>query len=326
MFKTTFNSCMVCARNKARRHKPYGELQPLPVPDRPWSSLSMDFIEELPPSKNFNSILVIVCRFSKMAIFIPTSTTIRTKDLADIFLHHVYSKHGLPSDIVSDRGPKFASKFWQTFCSKLKIDRKLSTAYHPQTDGQTERDQSISRTVHSNLLHLPAGRLGRMASSRRSQLNQSDHTSTGVSPFFANYGYHPSFEVVDGLEVSTPGRRYVEDLAAIHDSIRATLHKAQADQKRFADQRRTSNHKIEVGKQVLLNSKNIRTTRPTRKFAERMLGPFEVIQEVSPVAFKLRLPQSMSKIHPVFHVSLLEVVPPSEIPGRTLETSSACRS
>ena len=142
------NSCLRCARAKTPRRKPHGLLAPLPVAERPWSSLSMDYIDQLPRSGGFDAILVIACRFSKMALFIPTTTTATSQTLADSYIAHVFSKHGLPDDMVSDRGSKFVSKFWRTVTNKLGVKRNLSTAYHPQSDGQTER---INQTLEQYL-------------------------------------------------------------------------------------------------------------------------------------------------------------------------------
>ncbi|MBW0588066.1 hypothetical protein O181_127781, partial [Austropuccinia psidii MF-1] len=119
------SSCQKCSRNKNTHHKKFGLLKPLSIPSGPWNSLSMDFITKLPLSRNFDSILVVVDRFSKMAIFIPTYSTITALDLAHIFISHVFFKHGLPISI------------------QLKISRDLSTAFHPETDGQTERVNQI---------------------------------------------------------------------------------------------------------------------------------------------------------------------------------------
>jgi protoheme ferro-lyase len=115
----------------SNRRTPTGELQPLPIPERPWSSISMEFIEKLPESDGYDSILVVVDRFTKMGIFIPTVTPITTQNLADLFVRHVFSKHGIPSDIVSDRGSKFTPHYWTALSQALKIKQNLSTAYHP---------------------------------------------------------------------------------------------------------------------------------------------------------------------------------------------------
>jgi len=132
-------SCDTCRRDKPSRHKKYGLLEPLEVPYRPWSSISMDWITELPESGDCTQIWVIVYRFSKMVrlVSLPTNTT--SQDLAKAFLHNVWRYHGLPDDIVTDRDSKVTSHFWQALMDSLGITSKLSTAFHPETDSQTER-------------------------------------------------------------------------------------------------------------------------------------------------------------------------------------------
>ena len=132
-------SCEICSRSKNPQHRLYGLLQSLHVPKRPWSSISMDFIFDLPPSNTFDCICVIIDRFSKMAHFVLCKKTIIGEDTAKLFIDNIYRYHGLPDDIVSDRGPQFVSKFWQFLFKILHIEIKLSLTFHPQTDGQTER-------------------------------------------------------------------------------------------------------------------------------------------------------------------------------------------
>ncbi|MBW0563206.1 hypothetical protein O181_102921, partial [Austropuccinia psidii MF-1] len=141
--KDYFSSCQQCSRNKNIYHKKFGLLKPLPIPNGPWICLSMDFITQLTLSKSFDSILVTVDKFSKMAVFIPTMSSITQLDLSHLFFKNIFSKNGLPSSIVSDRGPLFVSSFWNNLCHQLKISGDLSTAYHSETDGQTERVNQI---------------------------------------------------------------------------------------------------------------------------------------------------------------------------------------
>ncbi|MBW0581204.1 hypothetical protein O181_120919 [Austropuccinia psidii MF-1] len=141
--KDYVSSCKQCSRNKNIHHKKFGLLKPLPLPNGPWICLSMDSITQLPLYNSFDSILVIVDRFSKMAVFIPTMCSITSLDLAHLFIKNLFSNHGLPSSIVSDRGSLLVSSFWTNLCQKLKISRDLSTAYHPETDGQAERVDQI---------------------------------------------------------------------------------------------------------------------------------------------------------------------------------------
>ncbi|MBW0460515.1 hypothetical protein O181_000230 [Austropuccinia psidii MF-1] len=141
--KDYVSSCQQCPRNKNIHHKKFGFLKPLPIPNGPWIFLSMDFITQLSLSNSFDSILVIVDRFSKMEVFIPTISSIASLDLAHLFINNIFSKHGLPSIIVSDRGSLFVSSFWTNLCQQLNISRDFSTSYHPETDGETEKVNQI---------------------------------------------------------------------------------------------------------------------------------------------------------------------------------------
>ncbi|MBW0516926.1 hypothetical protein O181_056641 [Austropuccinia psidii MF-1] len=141
--KDYVSSCQKCSINKNIHHKKFEFLKPLPIPNGPWIFLSMDFITQLPLSNSFDSILVIVDKFSKMEVSISTMSPITSLDLAHSFIKNIFSKHGLPSRIFSDRGPLLVSSFWTDVCQKAKISRDLSTAYNQETDGQTERVNQI---------------------------------------------------------------------------------------------------------------------------------------------------------------------------------------
>src|SRR3954469_16966751 len=142
-------SCDSCQCIKASQQVPGGLLQPLPIPTRPWEQVSMDFIVQLPKTKaGFDAIVVFVDTFSKMTHFAPTKTTTSAPDTACIFFDHVFRLHGLPKSIVSDRDAKFTSKFWKTLFQTMGTKLAMSTAFHPQTDGQTER---ANRTLEDML-------------------------------------------------------------------------------------------------------------------------------------------------------------------------------
>jgi hypothetical protein len=130
--------CSACQKNKIIRQPGHVSLSPLPIPEQPWQEISIDMIGPLPKSDKYDSILVIVDRFSKMIHLIPTTTSLSSTGLAEIYKKEVWRIHGIPRRIISDRGPQFASKFMKELCNALGIERNLSMAYHPQTDGQTE--------------------------------------------------------------------------------------------------------------------------------------------------------------------------------------------
>ena len=136
-------SCDECQHNKSPRYAKYGLLQPLEVPYAAWTSISTDFITQLPESQGCTQIRVLVDRFTKMAYFIGLATDATAKDVADTFLSEVCRHHGLPSEIISDMDAKYCGEFWESLCKSLGIKRRMSTAYHPQTDGQTERTNQV---------------------------------------------------------------------------------------------------------------------------------------------------------------------------------------
>ena len=137
-FDSYIRICDACCWSKSPQHRPYGLLQPLLVLDIQWKSISLDFITDLPSSKGFDSILTVVDRFTKMAHFLPCTKTINSQETADLVMREVFRHHGLPDDIISDRGPQFISTFWKHLFELLQIYCKLSSSYHPHIDGQNE--------------------------------------------------------------------------------------------------------------------------------------------------------------------------------------------
>uniref|UniRef100_A0AAQ4QR85 Gypsy retrotransposon integrase-like protein 1 n=1 Tax=Gasterosteus aculeatus aculeatus TaxID=481459 RepID=A0AAQ4QR85_GASAC len=140
------SACSVCARSKSSHQAPAGLLRPLPIPHRPWSHIAVDFVTGLPPSEGNTVILTIVDRFSKAVHFVPLPKLPSALETANLLVLHVFRLHGIPLDIVSDRGPQFASRVWKAFCQALGASVSLSSGYHPQTNGQTERvNQDLGR-------------------------------------------------------------------------------------------------------------------------------------------------------------------------------------
>ena len=311
--------CHPCNRAKPARHKPYGLLQPLPIADRPWSFLSMDFIDQLPLSDNFDSILVVVDRFTKMALFIPTRTDITSSELATLFIQHIFSKHGLPADVVSDRGSKFTSSLWRDLNKALGIHQSLSTAYHPQTDGQTERINQIVETYLRLYINYDQDNWSKYLPLAEFSYNNATHSSTTMSPFFANKGYHPTLEI--SLTGITQKANAVEisEIKNLHLHAQQEIAKAIKTNEHYANQHRIEPPPYAIGDKAWLSTKNLKTTRPTKKFSERRLGPFTITQIISKLAVKLELPTYLNGIHPVFHVSLLEPFHPDDTPNRVHE-------
>jgi hypothetical protein len=276
----------------------------------------MDFIEKLPTSDGHDSILVVVDRLTKLAIFVPTTTSLSARGLADLFVRHVFSKHGVPADIVSDRGTKFTSAFWSSLSAALGIKQNLSTAYHPQTDGQTERVNQVLEQYLRLYVNYDQDNWAALLPLAEFAYNNAPHSSTNMSPFFATYGYHPILDIAPRLARAGSAAEHVEKLHDLHEHAKKEIAKAIERFRTAADRGRIPAPDYRVGQHVWLSAENIRTTRPSRKLAERRLGPFRIAEIVSKSAVRLDLPPHLRTIHPVFHVSLLEPVSGDDIPGR----------
>ena len=177
-------SCPECQQNKISRHQPYRLSSPLELPYAPWQSIAMDFITELPTSEGCDQLWVIIDRFTKMAHFLPLKKDGKTAaDLAVIFAKEVWRHHGLPTDVVSDRDSRFTSEVWKEFLRLSGIWSHMSTAFHPQTDGQTEQ---LNQTIEAYLRVFVSKEQNdwvRLLTMAEFAYNNSTTTGNGMSPF-----------------------------------------------------------------------------------------------------------------------------------------------
>jgi hypothetical protein len=310
-------SCITCGRNKPRRHKPYGSLQPLPLPDRPWDSISMDFIEELPNSNGNNSILVVVDRLSKQVVFIPTTVNCSAEDVARLFLIHVFSKHGVPQHVSSDRGSEFVSHFFRSLSALLGITIHFTSGYHPEANGQVERmNQSLEQYLRIYCSYhqdnwdelLPLAEFTH---------NNTPSDSTGISPFYANKGFNPNLTVYPDSEISSVrARDYAVNIADLQLLLKDELKIAQDRFVRSGNQQRSPPPDLKPGDKVYVLAKHIKTTRPTPKLSEKYIGPYTILAKPSRHAYTVELPRDLRQVHPVFHISQLEPYPEDQFPGR----------
>ena len=189
------HDCLRCQRANSKTHKPYGLLRPLPVPDGPWQHVTMDFITDLPPSKLngvvYDVILVIVDRFSKMSHYVPARMDWDGTDLAQAWIREVIRLHGNPDSVLSDRGPLMSAKHWDTFHHYLNSRRVLTSAFHPQTNGQTERQNKTLEQYLRIFCCLEQDDWSLWISLAEMAYNDSRYLVTRATPFQVYYGYYP---------------------------------------------------------------------------------------------------------------------------------------
>ncbi|MCO5606968.1 hypothetical protein L7F22_061159 [Adiantum nelumboides] len=312
------SKCVVCQKTKYDRGKQPGLLQPLPIPDSPWESISMDFIFGLPKSIHGNTgIWTIVDRFSKQAHFIPVKKTIKVHQMATLFISQVFKYHGLPTSIVSDRDPRMTSNFWKGLFENLGTRLNFSSAYHPQTDGQSE----IANFTVLDLLKAYVTEVD-----QRSQwekylplveyaYNNTVHTSTGKA----------SFEVIERrskspLLLKVHGKifaadEYSRDLKESFQKIKEAISIAHQKQKAAANKHRRA-LAFKENDWVLLKFPKARLRHTTgknptghqkyyAKLAKRYYGPFQILKPINEMAYRLKLPNHWL-IHNAFHASLLK--------------------
>jgi hypothetical protein len=305
-------SCDICQKTKVKRHIPYGKMEALPSPRAPWKEIALDFMSGVPPSMRggvaYDAILVVVCRFSKMALYFPVKKTITAPQLIDLLIDCVFTRFGFPDGIVSDRDPRFTSEFWSEVCFYAKVKRRLSTAFHPQTDGQTERqNQTIQEYLRAFCSEHQSEWAKRLPVAEFAY-NNSHRADLGISPFFAVLGYNPSMQFDAGdstFEGEVPAAK--ERIQRIHE-LRKTLRKRLEDASKAQATYYNERHKpMKFSKNdlVLVSTKNLRLRSASRKMSQRMMGPFRIDEPVGSQAYRIHLP-AKSKIHNVFHVSLLE--------------------
>jgi hypothetical protein len=245
-----------------------------------------------------------------MARYIPTTKEVSAPELAELFLLHVVKDFGVPGGMTSDRGAVFTSKFWATLCFYLKIRRRLSTAFHPQTDGQTENlNQTLEQYLRCYGNYQQDDWCTKLALAEFTY-NNSIHSTTGMSPFFAMYGFHPTIEL--NVEDNVPegeapaAAERIKKIQEEREALEKRWEDAVDSQKKYYDRKHIA-REFKIGDRVMLRAKNIRQLRPSVKLSDRYLGPFRVSEVVGShrQAYRLELPRSY-KIHDVFHVSLLE--------------------
>ena len=321
-------NCDTCGRSTIWRDKKKGLLKPLPIPSQIWQELSMDFITGLPPSgpEKATTLLVITDRLSKALCLLPVGPTrFDAEGVAKIFLHHYVPHHWIPKAIVSDRGPQFVNAFWKQLCGLLDIKQRLSTAYHPETDGSTERaNQEIETYLRTFVTYkqddwvdwIPLAQIA---------INNKPAASTQISPFFLSHGYHAEPIATVPHEtgpITTPmerGQAVVAKLVEAQEFAQSAMAVAQQNQEYYANAHRSPPPSYQVGDKVWLHMKNITTSRPSKKL-DWIHGKFTITKVFhnAPHFYELDTPKG---IFNRFHTSLLRPAHQDPLPSQVVDDS-----
>ncbi|GJR60313.1 reverse transcriptase domain-containing protein [Tanacetum coccineum] len=308
---TYVSKCLTCSKVKAEHQRPSGLLQQPEIPEWKWDKITMGFITKLSRSKNgHDTIWVIVDRLTKSAHFLAIREDYSTKRLARIYIDEIVARHGVPVSIISDRDGRFTSRCWQTVQKALGTRLDMSTAYHPQTDGKSERTfQTLEDMLRACVIdfggswdvHLPLAEFS---------YNNSYHSSIRCALFEALYRRKCRSPVlwVEIGESSLIRPELVQEMTDKVVLIKEKLKAARDRQKSYAD-KRPKPLEFEVGDRVMLKVspwKGVIRFGNKGKLAPRYVGPFEILERVGPVAYRLRLPEELSGVHDTFYVSNLK--------------------
>jgi hypothetical protein len=327
-------SCDTCKRASAPRDGYNGYLRPLQIPNARWTDISVDYIQDLPPSKflgqTYRNILVVVDRLTKRRHFFP-SVGRTAQEFAHHFMH-IFRLHGLPRSIVSDRGTSFVNAFWKHVCRRLRINAKLSTAAHPQTDGQTEIANQALEIYLRKYINYTQDNWAQWLYLAEFQANDTVNSSTGLTPFFADLGYHPRSGIHPADEYPNPSNlsaqakdqimradEILDQHAALVEYLKIQLNWAQQEHQQQANAHRQQAPKYAVGDKVWILTRNWSTDRLSKKLDNKNAGPYEITRVMhNGSAYELQLPTNMiaKGIFPVFHPSLLRKTAPAKLPDQ----------
>ncbi|KAB2098877.1 hypothetical protein AG0111_0g12970 [Alternaria gaisen] len=322
-------NCSTCGRSKSWREGKQGLLKPLPIPAQIWKEISMDFVEGLPESEGMTNLMVITDRLSKGTIFVPLPN-IKTDTVVQKFIERVVAYHWLPDAITSDRGRQFVSVLWTKLCELLKINRRLSTAYHPQTDGATERMNSVWETYIRSFTNWAQNDWALLCPMAQIAINGRTATSTSMSPFFLQHGYEVNPlqiepEVGSRASNQTEGLSDVQKAQVIASKLQQAIELAQAsmaesqqEQERQANKTRREAQNFRVGDKVWLKLDQQYSTGRSSKKLDWKNAKYTVIRVVDSHSVELDTPPGP---HPVFHVDRLKLASTDPLPSQDQDDS-----
>ena len=307
------STCPSCQRHKRDYGKKAGLLQPIPAPTERWQAIAMDFVGPLTMSRRGNNFLLVVTdRFTHRCVLIPTTSVVSAAQTATLLIDNVIKVYGFPQVILSDRDTRFTSQIWTELMSRLGIKLKMTTAYHPQTDGQVERlNQVIATYLRHYVQSNPTG-WDDMIAQAEMALNTTVTDSTGYTPFYADTGRHMQRPAQLPMPTTAQARmrphdlmrKVLSDLHEAHTDMAVTSARAKATMKQQSDKHRKE-VTFQVGQKVWLSTVNLQLRKRNRKFAPRWIGPYSITEVKGPVNVRLNLPQEAG-INNLVHVDLLK--------------------
>ncbi|KAL0173462.1 hypothetical protein M9458_029430 [Cirrhinus mrigala] len=299
-------NCTICNTSKVPRHLPAGLLQPLPLPQRPWSHIAVDFVTDLPSFNGHTTILSVVDRFSKGCRFIPLPKLPMAMETAELMCNWVFRFYGLPEDILSDRGPQFTSRLWSSFFRLLGVNVSLTSVYHPQANGQAERlNQELTRFLRSYCQHHQEDWSRYLFWAEYAQ-NSLCKPATNITPFQCILGFQPPLFPWSGEPSELPAvNSWFQLSEEVWNQAHIHLQRAVHHTRTQADRRCQPSPPYEPGQWVWLSTRDLRLRLPSKKLSPRYVGPFKIIKQITPVSYRLELPPEY-RVSPTFHVSLFK--------------------
>ena len=325
-------SCIKCQANKPWRSTTRPPLTPLSPPDTAWKQLGVDLVVDLPKStKGHNAICVFVCHLTKMVRLVPTHTTLDAAGFIRLFMREVFPHYGMPEAIVSDRGTQWNNELFQGMCRALGIQLRMSTAYHPQTNGLVERQNEVVSAALRHYVDAEHKDWDDFLPLIEFALNSSHHDALGCSPFSLNRIKVPKdpFQVLNGLErcrsqlghsvgvsklVGNPGARTAIQAEALYERARRSVQLAKDQMKAMHDRQALNLRQYQPGDLVWFNVRNIALRHPSlrHKLVPRYVGPIEVLEVIGRNAVRLQFPDSLHQIHPTVSISLIKPYHPRQ--------------
>ena len=301
------NSCDVCQKTKTSNFNKFGLLIPNPIPSRPYQSISMDFIVNLPWSEGYNAIFVVVDRLTKHASFILVMTGLDSEGFALLFVKHIVRRFGLPESIITDRDPRWTTDFWLGIAKAVQTKMSLSSSHHPQHDGQTEVVNKLLTTMLHAFVAGKKDQWARWLHLLEFAYNSAVHSSTSTTPFHLLLGFHPRTPLdfigtkrnddIANRTLTPEAVTFLDTLEMHRDSARRAIAKAQDQQVKSYNKGRKPVPDLRQGDRVLVNPHALEWLESKgegKKLTQRWIGPFEILQRINPNVYRLR----MSNLYP----------------------------